>query len=323
MARTAQPIDPASHPAVGAWSRLIGKAAPVERIEVLQERKKSLVCRLVGAGEAGAPVIAKRCKERMAAVERPVYEEVLSRLPIPTLRYHGAMPAGPGFSWLFLEDAGGEDLCRDRDVHRRLEATWLGTLHAAAAHLDLSALLPERGPSHYLEKLQIAQTRIVESLDNPALSDRYREMLQRLAERLQTLELSWERVEAWCDPLPRTLVHGDFAPKNVRVRPGPNGLELVAMDWEMAGWSVPAADLEHVDSAIYSSVVRRTWPLLDREHVEVLAHYGRLFRSLIAMSWESHGFRYENPTWQAHRMPWMVRYDQILSAALHGTGLHA
>ena len=43
--------------------------------------------------------------------------------------------------------------------------------------------------------------------------------------------------------MPRTFIHGDFAPKNMRVRAGPGGSTLLCFDWGSAGWGVPAADL--------------------------------------------------------------------------------
>jgi thioester reductase-like protein len=51
------------------------------------------------------------------------------------------------------------------------------------------------------------------------------------------------RLEQWWRPLnemPRTLIHNDFNPRNLALRPGP---VLCAFDWELATWGVPQHDL--------------------------------------------------------------------------------
>ncbi|MGH2950684.1 MAG: phosphotransferase, partial [Solirubrobacterales bacterium] len=47
----------------------------------------------------------------------------------------------------------------------------------------------------------------------------------------------WRELEA----LPRTLVHNDFNPRNIALRPG--GRQLVAYDWELATLGVPQRDI--------------------------------------------------------------------------------
>src|SRR3712207_6962269 len=60
---------------------------------------------------------------------------------IYTLSLHDALPIS------------GDEPCSLRQ-HGSLAARWLGTLHGAAADLDIGPSLPERGPSHYLEHLR-------------------------------------------------------------------------------------------------------------------------------------------------------------------------
>jgi NADP-dependent 3-hydroxy-3-methylglutaryl-CoA reductase len=50
----------------------------------------------------------------------------------------------------------------------------------------------------------------------------------------------------WCrelEQMPRTLIHGDFNPRNLAFRREPSGLRLCAWDWELAELQVPQRDL--------------------------------------------------------------------------------
>src|SRR3712207_9538605 len=75
---------------------------------------------------------------------------------IYTLSLHDALPIA------------GDEPCPLRQ-HGSLAARWLGTLHGAAADLDIGPSLPERGPSPYLEHLRSARTIIVEGFGHLAL----------------------------------------------------------------------------------------------------------------------------------------------------------
>jgi hydroxymethylglutaryl-CoA reductase (NADPH) len=53
-------------------------------------------------------------------------------------------------------------------------------------------------------------------------------------------------VDRWWRPLealPRTLIHHDFNPRNIALRPAGNGLRLCAYDWELAAEGIPQRDL--------------------------------------------------------------------------------
>jgi Ser/Thr protein kinase RdoA (MazF antagonist) len=95
-------------------------------------------------------------------------------------------------------------------------------------------------------------------------------------------------VERLCDRLPRTLVHGDFVPKNFRVRHGGMGPSLVVFDWEVAGWGLPAADVaECADLTAYAATVGPAWPHLNDKDIGQLAFLGKVFRLVCALSWAS------------------------------------
>jgi hypothetical protein len=114
-------------------------------------------------------------------------------------------------------------------------------------------------------------------------------MLKSLVAQQDVLESRWGEVEGLCAGAPRTLVHGDFQARNLRVRTGPAGATLVCFDWEMGGWGVPGADLASrradPDPAAYAAVVRGHWPDVGPETVARLARVGKLFWVLAATDW--------------------------------------
>src|SRR5207247_1784844 len=114
------PERPIEHPAVHAWSRLGPKQIEPEAIERLKLKNKSAVYRLRGVGPDGSSVIAKRCLTATAQIERVIYEECLPCLPVTSLRSYGLLedPANRAFSWLFLEDASGQEYSQHDAGHR-------------------------------------------------------------------------------------------------------------------------------------------------------------------------------------------------------------
>jgi aminoglycoside phosphotransferase (APT) family kinase protein len=100
--------------------------------------------------------------------------------------------------------------------------------------------------------------------------------------------------------MPRTVVHGDFKGHNVRVRRTQDGSTLLAFDWEMSGWGVPAPDLElfadqtaRAAISVYWSLVQPTWPHLDVQTILQWAGCGSLFRLLAAINWDSPWLAYQ------------------------------
>src|SRR5881296_1146356 len=108
-----------NHRAVRAWATLKPPRVKPEAIETLRLKNKSSVYRLVGVGDDGSSVIAKRCRASTASVERMMYEEFLPRLPLPSLRYYGHVDEPGGeFCWLFLESADGPEYVPGSGAHR-------------------------------------------------------------------------------------------------------------------------------------------------------------------------------------------------------------
>jgi hypothetical protein len=310
------------HPAVEAWRGLRPERVEPHRIEVVKAGRKAAwkraIYRLEGVGRAGSAVIAKRCAGATAQVERAVYAEVLPHLRVSYPHYYGSVE-GPGgeFCWLFLEDAGGEKYCPQDEGHRALAVRWLGRVHTGAVSVAATARLPDQGPGGYLGELRAARATIRQSLPNPALAAADRATLGAVLGQLDVLESRWDRVGALCDGVPRTLVHGDFVHKNLRVRTTPAAAELLPFDWETAGWGVPAADVALVDAPAYWEVVREAWGHLGLRGVERLAELGRLFRLLAAVRWASLSLARE---WVGNPMGQMRYYLTHLSAALRSAG---
>jgi hypothetical protein len=284
-----EPDDLLQHPAVKAWSRLQPERLVPSRIETLKRRQKSAIYRLRGVGPEGSAVIAKRCLTPTALTERTVYQQILPSLPLPALRFYGYVEDdAPGFQWLFMEDAGSGLYSPGLPGHCAAAVRWLALLHTSAARLPLAATLPERGPRFYLEQLRLARENIIKSFSNPALLPRDFEELKTIQTQCDFLEQRWDQVEYFCHGLPSTVVHGDLKAKNFRVRSTRYEIVLLAFDWELAGWGVPATDLlKCPDLALYGNEARKSWPQLTGDAVAKLAEVGKLFRALISIYWES------------------------------------
>jgi hypothetical protein len=230
-------------------------------------------------------------------LEHRIYMEILPAMAVPALRCYGWIDGQDDpFGWLFLEDAGEQNYCPEQGGHAALAGLWLGKLHARAAQASLS--VPDRGPAHYLSRLRFARASLLRHQDRPDLRADDRSVLKRLAAHCAVLEARWREVENHCSEMPGTLVHGDFVAKNVYIRADPVGPVLLALDWELAGWGVPAPDLVQglfrgrvasvsPDLASYWAVVRESWPHLTLADVHRWAAWGKLLRLLAMIAWFS------------------------------------
>jgi hypothetical protein len=255
-------------------------------------------------------VIAKICKRKTAEVEAAVYEELLPRLPMPSLRYYGMLRDGDRqHCWLFMEDAGGERYSPAREEHRRLAARWLATVQLHAGEFVRTSYLPDRGPRHYLVHLLNAREEISRHLRREGGATEGGLVLADLLSKLDLLESRWGELTAFCDTLPETVVHGDLVPKNLRIMRSRRGIGLAVFDWETSGVGVQAPDLaqllEPERTALarrqrskrldrfsanpcldtYRSVLRAHAAGPDADAVEQSAAIGNLFRCLAGIDW--------------------------------------
>jgi hypothetical protein len=295
------------HPAVAAWSRLQAVACGVRALEVWRETTRhepASVYRLELSGGGSTSVFAKRCDAASGAVERACYEDIVPQLDLSSPVYYGSLSEPDGTCWLFLEDVGRERLSGHDPTHRMLASRWLGRLHRLGARLEAARRLPEGGPLRYLAHLKNGRARILRSFDNPALTAEDRELLALVLPLLDRVEGAWGVIERACMGLPETIVHGDFRPKNVRVREESAGPVLYALDWELGGWGVPVVDLTpadgfdttlQLDAELYAAELRGDGPALRREDVVRLSHIGFLLRRLAAIDWETLSLHFEDP----------------------------
>lgn len=322
--RVPVPCDPVHHPVAEAWRKIAPPRSRIDRIDRLRAKKKCEIYRL-WLGNSGTSVIAKRAPSEALAPERTIYESVLPRLPPYALSYFGFVGDGDEqFSWLFIEDAG-DDPC-SLAQHASLAAQWLGTLHGAAAELDLAPSLPERGPAHYIEHLRAAHTTILDNFDNPALRANDRDELRALVSTCELIESCWRGIETICSDLPRTLVHGDLMAKNLRFRRDDGGPAIVALDWECSGFGVPAADVYQLavdatreDLACYRSTISEYVRGVDEDELRALVFVGKGFRLLASVDWATTHLRHPWPergmaTLRCYERP-LVEWVQELGAA--------
>ena len=281
------------HPATKAWRTLTPGDKPPDRIESLKETNKALVYRLTHAGPGGTNVIAKRRRREALHGEATIHGIVLPRVPVPTPHYYGLVEEPDGeHAWIFLEDAGDVAYSPLIAPHRTLAARWLALLHTKASEIAAEVGLPDRGASHYLEHLRAASEKMLQGRGNDALRPDDIAVLDDLLAQCSETEARWEEIERLSEGMPPTLVHGDFVPKNVRVRAGRDGIVLLPFDWGTGGWGEPAADLAETDPTLYWQFMSEHWRNLDLPVVTRVAKVGRLFRVLAAVHCASQSLAY-------------------------------
>src|SRR5204863_187547 len=144
--------------------------------------------------------------------------------------------------------------------------------------------LPDGGPRRYRGLLQLTCYFVQQQLDNPVLTADDITTLEHNRRHLCDIARDWDRLEAVCEGAPRTLVHGDFNAKNLRLKSENGHTRVVVFDWEAAGWGVPAADLAQAaqfsrlsaspDIGTYWSVIRERCPDTRADGPARLAAYG-------------------------------------------------
>jgi hypothetical protein len=324
------------HPAVRAWGRLKPERLEPESIVVIKRWKKnplfgsykSGVYLLAGVGRDGSGVIAKRCPPHTAAVERLIYEEFLPQVPLPTLGYYGSVEEGDGQSWwLFIEEATGELYSPNNPEHRALAGRWLAAVHRAGCDPRWKQGLPDRGPEQYLQLLRTCRAKLREHFTNPHLPLEGPTVLPALVRQCDVIEAHWTELEALCQIAPKTVVHCDFAIKNLRVRPAAHGPELLVFDWEYAGWGVPNIDLAQYiggvaspDLAVYRSALECWTAVREEAQVRRLADCGGFFRLMGNMHWASLGLALAETIYLAEPVSELRSYSRRMAQVLEEIG---
>ena len=209
--------------------------------------------------------------------------------------------------------------------HRALAARWLGTLHGLDTGTDFKGHLPDRGPGFYLQLLRVSRASLLARAHHPALSPADVRLLGNLVMNLEEVEALWPEVETLLDGHPRALVHGDFVVKNLRVRPAAGGSVLAVIDWETAGWGVPAADLAQFvgrcaspDLDVYASLVARAHPGTPAGDIRRLAVIGTLLRMVHKVYWLTLSMVGDTGCDLAEPLQCLTLYGPQFARALHG-----
>ncbi len=310
--------------AVRAWSRLRPNSVEPRGLEVLKRTAKSAVYRLEGVGPDGATVIAKRCHAKTAAFEWMIYQEFLPRLPMPALCTYGFLPEPDGEScWLFIEDAGPHNYSPANAEHRALAGCWLAAVHRSPLFTGLQAVLPERGHGHYLQRLGSARAGLLRGVENTFLYADDVALLRTLLAQCEVIQTHWPELERCFEDFPRTLVHGDFVTKNLRIQNAAAEPALLVFDWEMTGWGVPATDLaQFIGRAAspgldaYAAVFDQDDPQLELGDLQRLAHFGNLLRVVDKIYWETVRLTGESYEFLLRPLMTLREYVPQLAAAL-------
>lgn len=277
--------DLQTHPAAMAWAKATSLDVLPDCIYVYRERERRALYRLAGVAPGGASVFAKRARAARTVVERTVYQDILPFLPLTTPRYYGSWLDDPD-GWLFIEDVGDERYTEQDPEHRALAGRWVATLHAGGVHVAAARSLPDGGPARYLGHLRSARERITSSLELWSYPRHEAALLETIMVYCDAIEARWARLEEALDDVPPTVVHGDFRPKNGYLRRNGDGLSILPIDWETAGWGAPVTDLTRIDLHAYWSVVRDAWPV-DFEAIKGWSRIGWLLEELAALDWVS------------------------------------
>jgi aminoglycoside phosphotransferase (APT) family kinase protein len=192
---------------------------------------------------------------------------------------------------------------------------------------DLQALLPDRGPDHYLQRLRSTRTALLERVGNRALSADETALLRTVAAQCDVIEAHWGELERFFEGRPRTLVHGDFVIKNLRIEPTSPSPALLVFDWEMAGWGLPASDLAQFvgntvtpDLEVYWSVLRQNFPNLGVYEIQRLANYGTVLRVLDKIFWETVTMVGDSYEFLVNPLLSVKKYEPQLGAGLRALG---
>jgi hypothetical protein len=322
--------------AARAWREVRPLELEPKGIEIISEKQKSSVYRLLCATRTGSTVIAKSCIHWGMRVERTIYEGVAELLSIEMPGYYGCTEENnKDRYWLFLEDIGSIRPSLSKYRNRVLAGRWLASLHGATASESAKSKLPLAGPIHFCSPwdttrkqlpergtefydwtMQAGYELLLRARSSPEMF--VRKQIEDILPLYDEAKRCWPELERLCAEAPRVIAHGDFVEKNLCIKKGTEDV-LIAVDWESAGWGTPAIDLaalyDTVDDSVladYCATVRRNWSGVSLKLVRKLMSVGVLCRALAAVYWEAHLLPYSVPTATEN----MSIYAQQLSAAL-------
>jgi aminoglycoside phosphotransferase (APT) family kinase protein len=297
-ARGERPIDPA-------------------RAQVLKSSKKCTVLRIPALDARGPNVVVKVRRPKEVDAEIAFYERVAPHLPVEVPAMHFALELGTD-TWTFMEDAGDDQYRGDRPEHVRSMTSWLAAVHREASATPATSM-PRRTATHYFEHMESARAAISAALDEQVIGVDDRRLLIAFRVLLDRVRVAWDDVVRVCDRGPMTLVHGDLAAKNIRIRPQPGGPRVLVLDWETAGWGWAAPDLASgsvgwgIDLDRYRVEAGRIIDGWAERDLRSYAAIGSVLRYLAAADWAARSLRYLPGKRAA---PYLRAYSDPLERAL-------
>jgi hypothetical protein len=205
----------------------------------------AVTARLRGGGSVrlflkdfGSSRLPKDGVESRRLREVHIYRDLLAGTGLGTPEYHGSLlDECGGRLWLLLELVDGVQL-RECDFEAWIAAAaWLARLHGhfagRAAELDRSPLLIRHDEDYFCSRAEEA----VRDL---------RQFSGGAQRRLADLLVGYEELAATMARQPRTLVHGNYRPKNVVIQQASGGTRVAPVDWEVAAIGSPLYDLGHL-----------------------------------------------------------------------------
>lgn len=203
--------------------------------------------RLADAQRAVSPSILDACHLR---------ELDLAALPDPALRAHSPRlfriwrdDQAQIFALVMelLDDVRHADTLRDLDrwTEQDLTCALTGLAAVHGARLSAPGSLPLASPSllpfaHLHHPSLLAYQAELLRYNATAFPELFSPARRRRLERLLAAAPARHRLIA---SRPLTLIHGDFTPRNLCLRPSGEGLRLCAYDWELAQLHLPARDV--------------------------------------------------------------------------------
>jgi len=267
--------DPTEQEILSAAGRATPSMSPmtVERYPV--RSGKADVYR-VGTARAGESLVLKLADSRTCALEDRIYREVLARLPVPSIRCHGAAPSHDASrAWLVMDHVEGSCFDQRASSHATSLARWVGAVHRSAAEVASPTDLPDHGPEYWRTVIVEARLTLSAGVDNPAVTEQERAGLLALMQVFDRLLSAWSGAARRMDAVPSTLTHGDLVPQNVLMGRDALGSRVPWVhDWGGAGWGCPMIDLLHVSLPAYRESLAAARPKLSLSEARVLRALG-------------------------------------------------
>jgi hypothetical protein len=308
---------------IRAWRRLDNGLQPTSNVSVLQDKPKASVYAFNLLPDQ-TPVVAKRASIEQTRVEQLLYEHILPSTGVPALACYGVV-VDETCGWLFVERGTGGSYNASDAGHRKITGSWLGAFHTAAFAVGQNWILPVRSAQSYFDALVEVSTRLEDACSrhvDAQLGFRFLEDGARLLDRLQ---LGWIRVESIISALPNTVIHGDFASKNIVV--GATG-HLHVFDWGTAGWGSPAPDLPqnvaqedywaHPELSEYERQVARVWGKTDVRILRRVAAAGAIMRTVTELHGDTQAL---GSPWAANVIYKLPVYLEHLSTSMDAIGI--